>query len=253
MQVDLGGADRKLAWDPSFARCALGETLRCFLPLPASRYAAVLVLIRSGRRSFAARRESVHCLSSTALITLEQAMANGAVHPGQACSPPGRGAWCSGAEMRFDRMNPKRSPHRIQPISQAKRSPLFRQPPIHLSSEFAQILPIVAHATSCRSVCSLLHSRRGSGTLNRRCRLARPPKRAAVAQIGILTRAVEVDDSRVHLRTMHGRIDWSLDSISAAVFPDERPPGTVLPIAVSWAPSDHVSTPILDTDGVPLV
>lgn len=59
MQVDLGGADRKLAWDPSFARSALGGASTCFSPLPAPGYAAVLVLIRFGQRSFAARRASL--------------------------------------------------------------------------------------------------------------------------------------------------------------------------------------------------
>lgn len=46
----------------------------------------------------------------------------------------------------------------------------------------------------------------------------------AVALIGTLARSIEMEDS--HLETMHDSMDWSLYSISRAVFPEERPSGT---------------------------
>lgn len=173
MQVDLGGADRKLALRPQ--SCPLGRVQDC-LPLPGTPVRCSCGAHPNGSPLLlGATVSSARACHLSRLSRLNKrwhmAQCNHACSS-QACPPQARGAWCSGEEMRFDRMNLKRSPHRIRPLSLATRPPLIRQPPNHLSSEFAQILPCVAHVTSCRSWLAgllLQRSRRGAGTLNR-CR-----------------------------------------------------------------------------------
>lgn len=57
-----------------------------------------------------------------------------------------------------------------------------------------------------------------------------------------------------YFQTMHGRIDWSLNSISRAVFPEECPTGTESPgTSAAGSRLRLTSTPVLDAFGAPLV